>query len=390
MEIREFKKTEAKADKPGAARKAVGRVPGRMDFLLLIAVIAISLFGLIMVLSASYYYAESRFDDGLSYFRSQSLFLAMGVVIMLVVSRFDYRKLLKFKLYALPLAFSILALILVLIDGVGVERNGARRWIEIGSFVTFQPSEIAKLSLILFMSAFMGTHAERLNSFFKGVVPMLLCIGLVCGLILLQPNMSMMVIVCVTGIFMMFIGGVKMKHITWMFVVMIAAFALFAITAEYRFERLLSFLDPWSDPSGNGYQQVQSLYALGAGGLFGRGLNFSQQKLLFLPYSESDFIFSIIGEELGYIGCIALMAAYVFIIYRGLMIAIRCKDKFGSLLAAGITVTIGSQALVNMGVAMCALPVTGQTLPFISAGGTSLIICLAAMGILLNISRNTV
>ncbi|MEG1772441.1 MAG: putative lipid II flippase FtsW [Clostridia bacterium] len=385
MEVREFKKPVKVIEKP--KQKTALKPAGRMDFPLLLAVLIISAFGLIMVFSASYYYAQSAFGDGLHYFKSQLLFLVIGIPIMLGLSKLNYKLLLKFKLHIIGLLLTVALLLLVLV--IGVERNGARRWIQIGSLIPFQPSELAKFALILFMAAFMGQYPERLNSFFKSVVPMLLVMALICVPILLQPNMSMIVIIGLVGIAMMFIGGVKIKHLMLILITMIAAFVLLIVIESYRFDRILVYTDPWKNPRGDGYQIIQSLYALGSGGLFGKGLSFSHQKLLFLPYSESDFIFSIIGEELGYFFCILLMLFYLFIIYRGIKIAIKCKDKFGSLLAAGITIVMGLQVIVNMGVTMCVLPPTGQTLPFISAGGTSLFVYLAAMGVLLNISRNT-
>lgn len=354
-----------------------------MDFTLFAVVMLLCAFGLIMVFSASYYYAQTKFGDGLYYLRSQSMFLLLGLVALMILSRVNYH-------FWDHLRVPFLIITMVLMFAVvfwGVERNGARRWLNIFG-LSFQPSELAKFALVLYMSAFMAKWPERMQNFKRGTVPMLMIIGAICVLVLLQKNMSMMVIVMLTGIVMLYLGGVPMKHLLLLALCAIPIMYLVAYLEPYRIARLKIFMDPWKDELDTGYQLVQSLYAFGSGGIFGRGLNFSKQKMLFLTYGESDFIFSIIGEELGLIGCIMVIAAYVFLTYRGCLIAIRCKDRFGSLLAAGITSIIAMQAAVNIGVATSSIPTTGQTLPFISAGGTSLFIFLCATGILLNISKN--
>lgn len=364
-------------------RKDINR-NGQMDATLFAAVLLLCAFGLIMVFSASYYYAQTRFGDGLYYLRSQSIYLCAGIVAMFVVSKFNYHIWEKLKA-----PFLIVTMVLMIaVVFWGVERNGARRWLNLFNIVSFQPSELAKFALVLYMAAFMARWPERMNDFRQGTLPMLIITGTICFLVLLQKNMSMMVIVMLTGIVMLFLGGAPMKHLLLLGICSIPLFYLVAWLEPYRMVRLKIFMDPWQDELDTGYQLVQSLYAFGSGGLFGRGLNFSKQKLLFLTYGESDFVFAIIGEELGLIGCAAVILAYLFITYRGMMIAIRCKDRFGSLLAAGITCVMAMQAAVNIGVATSSIPTTGQTLPFISSGGTSLFIFLCATGILLNISKN--
>ncbi len=355
-----------------------------MDFTLFAAVLLLCAFGLIMVFSASYYYAQTNFSDGLYYLRSQSIYLAAGIVALMVLSRIDYHVWEKLRL-------PFLIITMVLMTAVvfwGVERNGARRWLNLFDIVSFQPSELAKFALVLYMAAFMARWPERMQDFKRGTVPMLMIIGLICVLVLLQKNMSMMVIVLLTGIVMLYLGGVPMKHLLLLGLCAVPVLFLVAASEDYRMARLKIFMDPWKDELDTGYQLVQSLYAFGSGGLFGRGLNFSKQKLLFLTYAESDFIFAIIGEELGFVGCVAVILGYTFLTYRGTKIAMRCKDRFGSLLAAGITCIVAMQAAVNIGVATSSIPTTGQTLPFISQGGTSLFIFLCATGILLNISKN--
>ena len=234
----------------------------------------------------------------------------------------------------------------------------------------------------------MASHGHMMQDFVRGMVPMLIIMGALAALLLMQRNMSMAMIVLLIGAVMLFIGGASMKHLFGLGMLMIPLFLVLAKVQPYRWARLTIFTDPWKDPLGSGYQLIQSLYALGNGGLFGKGLNFSTQKLRFLTYGESDFIFSIIGEELGFVGCVLLMGAYFFVIWRGIRIAARCKDRFGSLLAGGITLVLALQVAVNIGVATSSVPPTGQTLPFISAGGTSLVIFMMAVGILLNISRD--
>ncbi|MBQ9833096.1 MAG: putative lipid II flippase FtsW [Clostridia bacterium] len=361
---------------------------GKIDFLLFIAIVVICAFGLVMLFSASYYYAQAQYGDGFKYLKNQGLFMFLGMAAMIGLSFLDYHFWEKIKLPALLITLVLMVLVIF----VGVDINGAQRWlaIELGGFsLSFQPSELAKFALILYMASFMSQRSSAMKSFKYGLMPMLLIIGIMSVIILLQKNMSMMVIVVLMGMIMLYVGGASVKHLVWLVIAAIPLFFIFAKIEPYRWERLTIFTNPWKDPRDSGYQLIQSLYAFGSGGLFGQGLNFSRQKLLFLTYGESDFIFAIIGEELGWVGCVLVIAAYAFVIYRGIRIALRCKDKFGSLFAAGITLVLAVQVAVNIGVATSSIPPTGQTLPFISSGGTSLFIFLAAMGILLNISRHT-
>jgi len=358
---------------------------GRIDYPILLTIGLLCAFGLVMVFSASYYYAQNTSSvgyDGYYYIRKQAMYLAIGFPLMLVISLIDFRKLEKFKVIAILV--SIVLLIAVLI--FGKETNGAKRWIVLGS-QSIQPSEIAKFGMMLYMCSFMARKYKVMQSFSKGMLPMLLVIGVICGLVMLQPNMSMAVIMGMMGYALLFIGGCDTKQMLLLAVVFIALFALLAVIEPYRMARLTSFVDPWADALGDGYQLIQSYYALGSGGLFGVGLNNSHQKLLYMTYGESDFIFAIVCEELGLIGGLLVLAAYAFIIYRGIRIALLCRDRFGSMLAGGITVVFGLQVFVNIGVCTGLLPTTGQALPFISAGGSSMMIFLAAMGVLLNISR---
>ena len=358
-----------------------------MDYAILLTVTLLCAFGLVMVFSASYYYAQNTAStnyDGYYYIRKQAVYLALGYPTMILLSFFDYKRLEGFKVIGMLISLVLLVAVLIF----GHELNGAKRWLVIAG-QSIHPSEVAKFGMMLYMCAFMSKKHAVMKSFKYGMLPMLLVIGVVCGLVMLQPNMSMAVIMGMLGYALLFVGGCDGKQMILLLIAAIGAFVLLAVIEPYRMARLTSFTDPWKDPLGTGYQLIQSFYAIGSGGLFGRGLNNSRQKLLFLTYGESDFIFAVVCEELGFFGALAILLAYGFIIYRGIRVALRCRDRFGSLLAAGITVVFAIQIFVNIGVVTGAFPTTGQALPFISAGGSSMVIFLAAMGVLLNISRST-
>ena len=370
-----------------ARTKKSHRRRGHLDYPILMTVALLCAFGLVMVFSASYYYAQNTASvgyDGYYYIRKQAVYLAIGFPMMLIISLVDYRQLERFKVVAILLSIVMLVAVLIF----GQETNGAKRWLVIGG-QSIQPSEVAKFGMMLYMCSFMSKKHAIMQNFSKGMLPMLLVIGVVCGLVMLQPNMSMAVIMGLMGYALLFVGGCDTKQMLLLAVVLAALFGLLAIIEPYRLARLTSFTNPWADPLGDGYQLIQSYYALGSGGLFGVGLNNSKQKLLYMTYGESDFIFAIVCEELGLVGGLSVLLAYGFIIYRGIRIALRCRDRFGSLLAAGITVVFGVQVFVNIGVCTGVLPTTGQALPFISAGGSSMMIFLAAIGVLLSISRTT-
>ncbi len=358
--------------------------PGHLDFPLLVAVFVLCAFGLVMLFSASYYYANVYKGDGFYYLKSQSVYCAAGLVAMMLISRINYHVFEKARVLGLLGVIVLLALVLIM----GKETNQSQRWLEIAG-VRFQPSELAKFVLVLYVASFASRFPKRMESFERGIAPMLMIMAVIAVLLLLQPNLSMAIIFVATGMVMLYVGGAPVKYLLIMAALAVPAVILLAYYQPYQWERLMIFLNPWNpDPDVDGYQLRQSLYALGSGGFFGQGLNFSRQKLLFLPYGESDFIFAIIGEELGFVGCTFVVAMYAFVTYRGMRIAIKCKDRFGSLLAAGITSVVALQAAINIGVATSSIPPTGQTLPLVSHGGTSLLIFLCAFGILLNISRN--
>ena len=360
---------------------------GKMDFSILLMISVLCAFGLVMVFSASYYYAQhysGANHDSFYYLKRQILYLAMGYPVMLLVSLIDYR--IIEKLRSLFMAISIVLLIAVLLWGRDL--NGGKRWLVIAG-ISIQPSELAKFGLMIFMCSYMSRHRNEMSSFRYGMIPMLIAIGVIAGLVMLQPNMSMAVIIGFIGVVLLYLGGCDIKQLQILGAIAVVGFFVLASMADYRMDRLRSFGNPESDPQGTGYQLLQSYYAIGSGGLFGKGLNNSYQKLLYMTYGESDFIFAILCEEFGFIGGLVVIGMYAWIVFRGLVVSMRCRNRFGSLLAAGISIVFGFQVFVNIGVVTGLLPTTGQALPFISAGGTSLLVFLAAMGLLLSISRDT-
>ena len=360
---------------------------GKMDFSILLMISVLCAFGLVMVFSASYYYAQhysGANNDSFYYLKRQILYLAMGYPVMLLVSLIDYR--IIEKLRSLFMAISIVLLIAVLLWGRDL--NGGKRWLVIAG-ISIQPSELAKFGLMIFMCSYMSRHRNEMSSFRYGMIPMLIAIGVIAGLVMLQPNMSMAVIIGFIGVVLLYLGGCDIKQLLILGAIAVVGFFVLASMADYRMDRLRSFGNPESDPQGTGYQLLQSYYAIGSGGFFGKGINNSYQKLLYMTYGESDFIFAILCEEFGFIGGLVVIGMYAWIVFRGLVVSMRCRNRFGSLLAAGISIVFGFQVFVNIGVVTGLLPTTGQALPFISAGGTSLLVFLAAMGLLLSISRDT-
>lgn len=286
------------------------------------------------------------------------------------------------------LALSAVLLVLVIIPGVGVYINGSRRWLSLGG-LSFQPSEIAKFAVVLYMATTLTYRGERIRRLFTGIVPVLVVPGIVFLLILEQPNLSTAGSILIVSLILIIMAGAKWRHILLMLIGGLGVGAFYAWSEPYRRRRLLSFRNPFSMMSDEGYQLSQSLIAFGSGGIFGMGLGMGRQKYAYLPYPESDFIFAIVGEDFGLLGCLIVVALFVALMLRGMRIAMRCPDKFGTLLAAGITSSISVQAFLNMGVVVGILPTTGLPLPFFSAGGTSISITMAAIGILLNISRES-
>jgi cell division protein FtsW len=306
---------------------------------------------------------------------------------MLVCGRIDYRKLKGKKTRYVALLLPILLLALVFVPSVGRSNYGATRWIGIGSF-TLQPSELAKYGFVIFASAYMSENMGRMRTF-KGVLPVLLAGGGICLLIIIEPNMSVTMCVGLLMLAMLFLGGMKIKHFMVIFIPALLVVPVLIAIEPYRLSRLSAFLDPWESPKGEGYQLIQSLYALGNGGWFGTGLFRSRQKYRFLPFAESDFILSIIGEELGFVGVAILFLISAILIFRGIKTAARADDFFSFLLASGITLVYGIQTVINALVVSGSIPPTGLPLPLISSGNTSLIITMASMGILYSISAQS-
>ena len=356
----------------------------KINIILLISVLIISVFGLIMITSSSYIWAEYKFADPLKYFKHQALFLIISIILMVIVSKIDYH--IYFKKSNTLLIVSLVLLILVLIPGIGSVRNGSRSWFGIGSF-GIQPSEFSKLILIIFTSKYLCKNDKSLKNIKCGVLPILGLTILVFGLIMLQPDFGTGVVLVMIIIGMLFVAGVDFKFFLKIGVVGVIGIVLLIAVAPYRLKRILSFLNPWEDPLGSGFQIIQSLYAIGPGGLFGFGLGNSRQKHFYLPEPQTDFIFSIISEEFGFMGVLIVSLLFIVIIFTGFKIAIKAQDLFGKYLVFGITFWIAFQALLNLMVVVGLIPVTGVTLPFLSYGGSSLLILFIAIGIALNVSR---
>ena len=330
--------------------------------------------------SASCYSADITYGNKYFFVTKQAIGALVGMVAMLVASRVK----LEFirKLWIVGVVVSVVLLALVFVPGISIENYGARRWIGIGSF-SMQPSEIAKFAYILFCAAIMS----KLDmSKFRSFLPQI-AVGVVfCGLIIAEPNMSITMCVALLMIIMLYLGGMKWKYFLLMIIPVVLAVPVLIFMEPYRLQRLLAFIDPWASPKDEGYQLIQSLYALGSGGWFGVGLFNSRQKYRFLPFAESDFIFSVIGEETGLFGCLIVFALYFVVILRGVRIAVNSKDKFSCYLAGGISAVVAVQSLLNFAVVTGSIPPTGLPLPFISYGGTSLVVFMTAMGVLLNLS----
>lgn len=352
---------------------------------LLLATLALVVFGVIMVFSASSYNAELNYGNKYFYMTKQIIGAVLGLFSMTFFYFFDYHKLQKWK--NLILIVSIVLLALVFIPGLGSSSNGATRWIRLPGF-TIQPSEIAKFGFVVFVSAYLSKNHDIIKSFW-GIAPVLAIGGVICLLIMLEPNMSITMCVGITMLVLLFMGGASNKHFVYMSVPIGALVPLLIIIEPYRLKRLTAFLNPWQNPKGEGYQLLQSLYSIGEGGWFGVGLFNSRQKYLFLPFSESDFIFSIICEELGLVGAVMTMLMFLIIVVSGIKIAKTAKDRFGALLAGGITTIIATQVLINIAVVTGSIPPTGVPLPFISAGSTSLVVFMSAIGVVLNISKQS-
>ena len=348
---------------------------------LAVSAAVLSCIGLLFIYSASSYSAELQYGDAFRYVETQAVALALGVAAMFAVSFVRPERIKKYSFVLFAVGVALLAAVFV--PGFGVESYGAKRWLNLG-FFTVQPSEYAKFAMVAFLAAF---AAKKGVGTFPRALVFLATAGLVCLLLLLEPNMSVTICVGAAAFVLLFAAGAKPTHLA-VILVPVAALGIALIVAEpYRVRRLLAFLDPWSSPLDEGYQLIQSYYALGSGGLFGVGLFNSRQKYLFLPFAESDFILSVIGEETGFFGVLGVLALFAVIIVRGTLIAARARDRYSCYLAAGITALLALQTLMNVAVVCGAVPPTGLPLPFVSAGGSSLVCYFAAVGALLSVSR---
>jgi cell division protein FtsW len=365
---------------------------GSPDFLLMFLTLILTGFGILMVFSASSATAAIEYNDSLHFTKRQIMWAGAGLFFMLILMNipFQWWKKLIFPIFIMAIA----SLVLVLI--IGVERNGARSWFQIGPFGG-QPTEFAKLAVVMYLATLISRKGEKFRDFKRGLLPVMIIVGIVCALIMMQPDLGSCFILVLTAGLVIIAGGANLKHIllSGLFLSGILGFVIggyFLFTPadqikSYRIDRFTSYLDPWADPLDTGFQLIQSLYAFGHGGVTGAGFGQSIQKLHYLPYAYNDFIFAVIGEELGLIGALTVLLALLLLMWRALIISLRCPDIFGTLLGTGIVGMIGIQAIINLGGVTGLIPITGVTLPFISYGGSSLLVTLMCMGLLLNISR---
>ncbi|WP_273125380.1 stage V sporulation protein E [Metabacillus sp. HB246100] len=354
------------------------------DFILVILTLLLLTIGLIMVYSASAVWATYKFDDSFFFAKRQLLFAGVGVIAMFFLMNVDYWTWRTWAKMLVIICFFLL--IAVLIPGIGMERNGSRSWIGVGAF-SIQPSEFMKLAMIAFLAKFLSENQKKITSFKKGLIPSLGIVFLAFAMIMLQPDLGTGTVMVGTCIVMIFVSGARIIHFAWLGLAGLAGFVVLVLSAPYRIKRITSFLDPWEDPLGSGFQIIQSLYAIGPGGLFGLGLGQSRQKFFYLPEPQTDFIFAILAEELGFIGGSFILLLFGLLLWRGIRIALGAPDLYGSFLAIGIITMVAIQVMINIGVVTGLMPVTGITLPFLSYGGSSLTLMLMAIGVLLNVSR---
>ena len=355
-----------------------------IDFALLASVLLLLALGLVMVLSASSPSALSESGNSYQYFSKQALFAILGLFAMGIISKIDYRFYQRFMKFSYILALLLLVAVLL----VGKNLNGAKRWIYITETLSVQPSEIVKFLMIIFYAAFLTKRRDLLPKFGKGFLFSLIFLAPILVLLLLQPHFSASIVIIGVCCIMMIMAGCKFWHfLATGAIVGVPGIVALVLTAPYRLQRLVTFLNPWQDATGDGWQIIQSLYAIGSGGLFGVGLGESKQKFLYIPEPHNDFIFSILGEELGFVGCAIVIILFAIFIWRGIVIAMKAPDMFGSLVAIGIVSLVAIQVIINIAVVTSSMPVTGMPLPFFSYGGTALFILLCEVGVLLNISR---
>lgn len=356
------------------------------DFIILLMVLALTCFGIVMVYSASSVMAAKRYEDSFYFLTRQSIYALIGLCAMASAMMVDYH---FWKKYAVPILLVCLAaLILVLIPGIGSTVGGSSRWIKLPGF-SLQPSEPAKIAFIMYMAYSLDRKQEKVRFFSSGFLPYMVVLALLLILLLMQPDLGSSLTLGCVAMLMLFAAGTRPTYIFSMVLLALPFLYFGVMNVEYRRRRIMAFLDPWSDPMNTGFQIIQSWIGFGAGGIFGEGLGEGKQKMFYLPEAHTDFIFSVVGEELGFLGVVVIAAMFLLVVMRGIRISLAADDLFGRFLAFGITTLIGLQAFINMGVVTGLLPTKGLALPFISYGGSSLVVTLFAMGILLNISSQT-
>jgi cell division protein FtsW len=355
------------------------------DYFLFLVVVGLLGGGVVMVYSASAILATDRFHDPYFFLKKQCFWAVLGLGVLWSVMSVDYRRWRRVVLPLLALAFVLL--VLVLIPPFGQEINGTRRWLRWG-MVSFQPTELAKLALVLYLADFLAHRPNHLASFWRGFVPPLVVTSAMAALVLRQPDLGSSVALVAVVLCMLFVAGARLSHMGLVGALAVPVIVLAVTGASYRLRRVFAFVDPWADPRGAGFQIIQSYLALGSGGLTGRGLGESKQKLFYLPEPHTDFIFAIVGEELGFVGAVVTVSLFGLLLWRGMRIGLRVGEPFGSLAALGITGMLTTQALVNLGVVVGLLPTKGLPLPFVSFGGSSLLVAMAGIGLLLNISQH--
>ena len=349
-----------------------------------VAVVLLSA-GVVMVYSASAIVAADRFHDPYFFLKKQLFWALLGAAAMLVAVRVDYRHLEKLVVPAMIVAG--LMLVLVLVPPFGQAINGTRRWIRLG-LISFQPAELAKLALVFYLAAFVARRQDQLSDLRRGLLPPLLAAGAFAALVFVQPDLGNCLTLIALTFGLLYLAGAPMRYLGWALAPAVPLLVIAIYMAPYRLRRMTAFWDPWSDPRGSGFQIIQSWLAFGNGGLLGQGVGGSRQKLFYLPESHTDFIFAVVGEELGFIGATLFVALFAVLIWRGLRIGLRTTEPFGAYLALGITLLIATQVLVNLGVVTGLLPTKGLPLPFISFGGSALLMTMLSTGVLLNISQH--
>ncbi len=355
------------------------------DHTLLFVALTLALIGLVMVFSASAIVAGNRFQDPQFFLKRQIAWLGFGFLLMHLTSRIDYT---LWKKLAIPILGCLaLLLVMVLVPSLGVAVKGARRWLRLGP-LSIQPAELAKLVVVIYLAMYLSKKADKLVLFRSGLLPALLVIGVLSGLILLEPDLGTVLVIGLVTVGVLFLGGARITHLVGLGLCAIPAVLVLVLSSGYRRQRLMTFLAPWKDASDAGFQITQSFLAFGSGGPFGVGLGEGKQKLFFLPEAHTDFVLALVGEELGLAGTATVILLFALFVWRGFQIAARAREPFGKYLGMGITLLIGVQALVNAAVVTGLLPTKGLTLPFVSYGGSSLVVSFVGVGMLLSISRD--